>query len=620
MMDWLRKPGLRWLRSVWLGLGLGLLAGCFEAVQIVAMLRLDLSLTEGVLLTLACALAGALVAVPVALLVGLVVQWVGRAWMDAKAYAASMGLSAFFLSGFYLWHATANMVQMERGPAAFIAMALCPVGVCGVVWLNAGYWLRREEIGAKVKLGWNGFALLATLVFALACGLVGQGRSYGSGKALEGDPNVLVITVDTLRRDHVGAFDPESPARTPNIDALGEGEGALVFLDAVTPTPETAPAHASIFTSLHPLRHEVLSNGDSLGRGHVTLAERLESEGYATGAFVSSIAVSQRSGLDQGFEVYDDDFAPVRGLSQVLLFQYMGRLALASGQGHLLAWLLERDGDDTVALAGSWISARKDRPWMVWVHLFEPHAPYEGDGALVDHRALLSEPDLAYTDEQVTELRRLYALEVEDADRLVGELMAAVPDNTIVLFTSDHGEQLGEHDIFFRHHGLYEESVRVPLVVRVPELRGQVEYRIPYQVRLMDLGPTVLKAIKLDPFEPAEGVELLGYGQRIRKKSLVCDLFGRSGPSLSEGCLLGLRSDSQAESEEGVEPSPELRVKYILDGDSEQFYNLYEDPEEQHNIADQQEAAVAACRARVQPSQGRCGDRTTDALRSLGYL
>ena len=607
---------------MWLGLGLGLLAGCFEAVQIVAMFRLDLPITEGALLTLVCALAGALAAAPMALLVGLVVQRVGRTWLDAKAYAFSMGLTAFFLSGFYLWHATANMVAMERGLAAVISMALCPVGVCGVVWLNAGYWLRREEIGAEVKLGWNGFALLVTLVFALGCGLVGQGRTFGSSKALAGDPNVLIITVDTLRRDHVSAFDPESPARTPNIDALGEGEGALVFLDAVTPTPETAPAHASMFTSLHPLRHGVLSNADTLGRAHVTLAERLELEGYATGAFVSSIAVNQRSGLDQGFEVYDDDFAPVRGLSQVLLFQYLGRLALASGQGHLLGWLLERDGDDTVALARGWIEAREDRPWMVWVHLFEPHAPYEGEGAAVDHRALLSKPALAYTDEQVTELRRLYALEVEDADRLVGELMEVVPANTIVIFASDHGEQLGEHDIFFRHHGLYDESVRVPLIVRVPELRGQVEYRIPYQVRLMDLGPTVLKSIKLDPFEPAEGVELLGYGQRLRKKSLVCDLFGRRGPSLSEGCLVGLRSGSQKESEEGPEPGPELRVKYILEGEAEEFYNLYEDPAEQHNIAGQQEGAVTACRARVQPSQQRCGDgdRTSDALRSLGYL
>jgi len=386
----------------------------------------------------------------------------------------------------------------------------------------------------------------------------------------------------------------------------------------VTPTPETGPAHASMFTSLHPLRHEVLSNADSLGRAHTTLGERLRDEGYATGAFVSSYAVNRRSGLDQGFEVYDDDFAPVRGLSRILLVQYLSTVAMASGQGHRLEWLLERDGDDTVELASRWVVARGERPWFAWVHLFEPHAPYEGAAATVDHRALLSDPDVVFTAEQEEELRRLYALEVEDADRIVGELMAVVPENTIVVFTSDHGEMLGEHGIQFRHHGLYDPVLRVPLIVRMPEIRGQVEVEIPYQVRLMDIAPTILKAIKLDPFEPTEGVALQGFGQRIKKKSLVCDLFGRKGPALDEGCLLGLRSDSKAEED----PDAQLRVKYILDGDGDEFYNLVEDPAESRNIADQQPAAVEACRARVEPDAGRCGERdfTTDALKSLGYF
>lgn len=623
MMDWLRNPRLRWLRSMWFAVGLGMVAGCFEAVQIVAMLRLDLSLAQGAVLTLCCAAAGAVVGLPAGLVAGLFVQVAARNQLDSKAYAMAMGLTGFLLSGFYLWQATANMVAMERGVAAVLAMAVCPVGVSGVIWLNAGYWLRREEVGAEVRVGWNSFALLTTLVFALGCGLVAQGRVFGGRAALEGDPNVLIITVDTLRRDHVSLFEADSPASTPNIDGLAEGGSSLVFLDAVTPTPETAPAHASLFTSLHPLRHEVLSNADSLATGHTTLAEVLEDEGYATGAFVSSFAVHRRSGLDQGFEVYDDDFAPVRGLSQVLLVRHLARLALASGQGHRMEWLLERDGGDTVGLASSWIEARGEQPWMAWVHLFEPHAPYEGEGASVDHRALLSDPDHVYTDEEAHELRRLYALEVEQADALVGELMASIPDNTIVVFTSDHGEQLGEHDIFFRHHGLFDEVVRVPLILRLPELKGQVETLIPAQVRLMDVAPTVLRAIRLDPLEPTEGVELLGYGLRTRQKSLICDLFGRKGPSLSEGCLAGLRSDSkQKEGEEG--PPGELRVKYITDGQVEQFYNLVEDPSELDDISGQQQGAVEACRDRVAPSLDRCGgegeDWTVGALKSLGYL
>ena len=184
------------------------------------MLRLDLQFGEAVAMVWASAFAGVLVSIPAGLVVGVFVQLVGKNWLDSKAYARMMGLTAFLLSGFYLWHATANMLAMGRGAAAVIAMAVCPIGLAGVVWLNAGYWLRREEIGGEVKLGWNSFAVLVTLLMSLACAGVAVNSVYGSSKALSGDPNVLVITVDTLRRDHVSAFEPDSPSQTPNIVSL----------------------------------------------------------------------------------------------------------------------------------------------------------------------------------------------------------------------------------------------------------------------------------------------------------------------------------------------------------------------------------------------------------------
>ena len=599
-------------------------------VEIVSTLSLSLSVAEGALLSLGCSLSGAIVAMCVALPVGIVLQLVGKNWRDSVFISAACAGVAFFLSGFYLWHAAGNLVDMERIPSA-LAMAACPIGVAGVVWFNAGYWGRREELGGESKLGWTGFALLLGSLIGVAAGAAGAHQNYGSARALEGDPNVLLVTLDTTRRDHISAYD-NAKANTPNLKRLGE-EG-VVFLDAVTPLPETGPSHASMFTSLHPLRHRVLSNADPLDRGYITVAERLEEEGYATGAFLSSFAVNTRSGLNQGFQVYDDDFVPgLRGWSRILFVQYALRGVMASGQPHLVPWLLERSGQQTVDHASTWIEDRGTRPWFAWVHLFEPHAPYESPDALVDHRALLSDPHHSFTEEEIAELQRIYALEVEQVDALVGQLMELLDrtdsaQRTLIIVVGDHGEQLGEHEIFFHHHGLYDESIQVPLILRYPPLKPHVK-RVPQQVRVMDVAPTILKTIKLDPFKPTEGVELLGYAQGVRKKSLVCDLVGRSGPVLGSGCLVGLRTTSRQAVAEGEEENPEeLRVKVIFDAEGGvEFYNLGEDPIEAENLASQQVNAVNAARARAEASLKDFECEAVElpaweqeALRSLGYL
>ena len=634
-MSWLRDPSRRWLRVIQLGVGIGMVAGAFEMVQIVSLLKLELTPVQGIQLGAVSVLCGVLVAVGAAVPAGLAVQFGMRSKLDSQAYAAGMATTAFLVAAFFLWHAASDMWAQGRGWLPVGAMALCPIGVGGVVWFNAGYWGRREEIGAHHKLGWTGVsALLAVLLVGVATFLA-TGKSYGSPKALEGDPNVLIVTIDTLRRDHVSVYD-DAKAITPHLEALAED--GIVYLDAVTPTPETTPAHASLMTTLHPLRHEVLSNAGVLSRGHVTLAERLEDEGYATGAFVSSFAVRGQTGLAQGFELYDDDFAPVRGLTRILFVEYALAGLMWSGQPHLAPWLLERDGDDTIALANDFIVRQGDKPWFVWVHLFEPHAPYESPDATVDHRELLSNPGHDYTESQVAELRRIYAQEAQDADRLFGELMATVEatgaaDRTMVVVTADHGEALGEHDIWFHHHGLYEEVVRIPLIVKAPGLRVY-EDRVPHQVRIMDIAPAVLRYIKLDPLEPTEGVDLLGYAQKVRKKSLVADLLGRETSALDAGCLLGLRAPSklapvegETESDSGPPEDAEGRVKFLVrpDDEAQEFYDLVADPVEAMNLIDEQTEAASAAMSRLRPSfQAGCGvlpgSADLRALEALGYV
>ncbi|MCK6521323.1 sulfatase [Myxococcota bacterium] len=646
-MNLLLRPSTRWLRVATLAIGIGLLAGGIEAAQRGLTSALDLSFTEALLVGLCGCGLGALLAAPIGAVVGGALQLIGRRWLDSKVLAASMGLTTFFVALVYVLQTVLELLEVGRTPGA-LAMLGTPVGFAGMVWTNASYLFRKEELGRPARGSWLGVSTVGALVLCLIGAGMSSQRGYGSSRALAGDPNVLLITIDTLRRDHVSAYGL-GLAKTPNLDKLADS--GVLFLDAVTPTPETAPAHATLFTSLHTLRHKVLSNGDSLEEGHVTLAERLEEEGYATAAFVSSYAVNHQTGLDQGFELYDDDFftAP-RGLGQLTLARYAVKLLFAAGLPHLAPRLLERDGALTVELAGRWIADRGERPWFAWVHLFEPHAPYEAPGAAVDHRALLTNPGHVYTDAEAAELRRLYALEVERVDALVGQLLetlaaAGADERTLVIVTADHGEQLGEHGIQFHHHGLYDESIRVPLIVRPPggALRGRV---VPQQVRLMDVAPTALKVITLDPMKLSEGVELLRYATGEQTQSLVADLFGRETADLSQGCLFGLRSawaEAPAAPPADAPPGPDgtpapaapaetgARVKYILDPDAqtELLFDLVKDPGEQTNIAAAQVLAVQAARARAAPAAKStpCGQRSGGLglgeqrmLEALGYV
>lgn len=620
-MSRLLRPSWRWVRSGVLAAGLGLVAGGFESLLIALTAPLSLGFQDGVVLGLCAMAAGAALGGLIGLFVGAALQRPMRAWEDARAYSALVGGSAFLLCGFYFWTGALDFWAAERVPAA-LSMACWPVGVAGLVWVNAKYYARREELGAEARLGWRWVSLGLGLALVLLSAWLGGRERFGSAQALDGDPNVLIVTIDTLRRDHVGAYGGTAAA-TPHLDRLA-AEGVR-FDDAVTPTPETAPAHASLFTALHPLRHRVLSNGGRLPDGITTLAERLEAEGYATGAFVSSFAVSHGVGLDQGFEVYDDDFAPVRGLGQLTAARWATRALMRLGAPHRVPWLLERRGVDTVDLALGWVSQRGAHPWLLWVHLFEPHAPYEAPDATVDHRALLSQPGHTYTEAERAELRRLYAREVEAADAQVGRLLDALDagglrERTLVLVTADHGEQLGEHGIDFHHHGLYEESVRVPLLLRAPGKRFR-DAVVPHQVRLLDVAPTALEWIGLDPFEPAEGVELFGYPLGLRRLSLVADLVGRASADSGDGCLLGMRA-------EATQGEDARRVKYILSPATgeERLYALDTDPGELTDIGAAQPQALEACRARVAPSveaadcSAELSPSTRAGLEALGYL
>jgi arylsulfatase A-like enzyme/Tfp pilus assembly protein PilF len=288
-------------------------------------------------------------------------------------------------------------------------------------------------------------------------------------------PNVVLITIDTLRADHLGSYGA-TEAETPNLDRLA-AEGVR-FANAASTVPFTLPAHSSLMTGTYPPYHGVRENvGYTLDARLPTLAGSLAAAGWATGGFVSAFVLDGRWGIGRGFDTYFDDFEPPES----------GSTNLAS---------VQRDGAETVAAAVRWLDEGRQEPFFLWLHLFEPHDPY-----------LPPEP---YRSRHPG---RPYDGEVAYADALVGRLRQALVerglfDRLLLVVTGDHGEGLGQHGEGFHGFFVYDSTIHVPLIVRAPSAaRGGTV--VDAAVSHVDLLPTILEAAGVEPPAHAQGRSLL---------------------------------------------------------------------------------------------------------------
>ena len=286
--------------------------------------------------------------------------------------------------------------------------------------------------------------------------------------------NLLVITVDTLRADHLPAYGFDDVA-TPAISRLAQ-EGVR-FESAFSPVPLTLPAHASLFTGLQPFRHGVRDNGGFyLDPERATLASILKGNGFQTAAFVSAFVLDSRWGLSNGFDHYFDDFT------------------ISSGDLAAMA-RVQRPAGETWSRARQWLEQHPDGRFFVWLHLFDPHTPYAPP-----------EPFRAQY------AGRPYDGEIAYSDSIIGEALGFLEarqalDQTLVVLLSDHGEGLGDHGE--AEHGLfaYDSTLRVPWIVRLPAggRRGAVVDR---PVGLVDVAPTVLGLLGYAPPPGLDGADL----------------------------------------------------------------------------------------------------------------
>jgi len=413
----------------------------------------------------------------------------------------------------------------------------------------------------------TGFGVVA-LAILLAAGC--RGREVGPFA----DAPILLVSIDTLRADHLAAYGYRA-GRTPRLDALARD--GVVFEDVYSHCPLTLPAHASLFTGLLPPHHGVRDNlGFALDPSRRTLAARYHAAGVATGGAVSAYVLRRATGIGAGFDWFDDAI-PIdithRGLAEQ-----------------------QRDGAITVEAVSSWIEARGGQRFFAFLHLYEPHTPYT--------------PPPAYRD-----LGHPYDGEIAYADELIGRLVdrlaaRGILDRAIVAVTSDHGEGLGDHGE--AEHGLfvYRESVRVPWILRLPG-RLRAGTRVSGVVAQADIAPTLLDLSGLE----ARGMD------GISRRAAVAGTPVAARPVYSETLFPHYHfgwSELLAATDE--------RLRYIR-APRPELYDVRDDPGEKRNLVASWPQAAAGLQTWVEAQAGGAPPAPAavpldlrERMQALGYL
>ncbi len=500
-------------------------------------------------------------------------------------------------------------------------------------------------------------------------------------------PTVLLVTIDTIRADHLSCYG-HGRHTTPVIDRL-TSEG-LLFRNTLALVPLTTPSHSSIFTGLNPRSHAVLGNSWHLGKSFKTLAEHFRDAGYATAAFVSAVVLDPRCGLDRGFDHYSAIARP--GPEMAL---HVPRPGNPTGEGDDADRTRrisgrQRRGQETVDEALAWMKAQDSgKPLFVWVHLYDPHQPYDppqpyrelfgperGDRNLSailrpgfderEHEREFNQTDqrvreeleqrhgrsrrglggagpiipaASLSDDERERVNELYDGEVVYADYQVGRLLAwlkgrGLYEESVVAVMGDHGETLGEHrDYYGHHHVLFDSSLLIPLVIRLPGTSGGKV--LPVTATTADVVPTLLGGLGMASPGGLDGRNLLGGPV---SRPVYCETY------------LGVRPGRMPEEMERRSPYGPIaagihqhavrdgRWKMVIAGgveDAPMLFDLQTDPGEQTDVAGSHEALVKAlsrhwqrwCEAHALPEPSRerrsapgVDEEMKDKLRQLGYV
>ena len=418
-------------------------------------------------------------------------------------------------------------------------------------------------------------AMLAAWILFAGLPVVAQ-QSPAPKAAGKTQPNIILISVDTLRADRLRSISPSAEA-TPNIDKLLQG--GTVFSQETAMVPLTLPSHVSMLTSTYPFVSGVEDNGERLAPGAVTLAGTLRSHGYQTAAFLGSFVLDRRFGLDQGFDTYDSPAVSLNSDS--------------TDPGDI-----KRKGEAVADAAEAWLGAHSDRSFFLFLHLYDLHTPYNLSAAEEAKYGKGYEGELRYIDHVIGGFRDYLA-----AHDLV--------NRSLIVFTSDHGEGLGDHGETTHGFFIYQSTLHVPLMIHWPAGKTPMAERVDIPATLLDLSPTILDAVRIPVPKEMQGVSMLGTRppRYVFSESLYPQRhFGSSA-------LAALRSG---------------HYKYI-EAPRPEFYDLAQDPGELTNLYPGKVSVAAAYRERLtqlratyksrnEARSNALSPRAIERLHALGYL
>ncbi len=425
------------------------------------------------------------------------------------------------------------------------------------------------------------------MVFALLTPLFIFPFFLSAASPSDDPPNVVLITIDTVRPDHLGCYGYRS-IETPHLDAIAEA--GVRFTNAYTPVPITLPAHSVMLTGTYPMRtgmHDF--SGNRLNASQPTLATLLHARGYTTGAVLGSAVLDSRFGLNRGFDFYYDHFDFSR-LDEKNIDAMM------------------RPGNEVIDRALGWLGGSRRKPFLLWVHLYDAHHPYNPPPPyLQKYRTHPYDGGIAFVDAQV--------------GRLVTYLKAkGIFDRTLIVVAGDHGEGLGEHGEKTHGFFIYESTLHVPLIFKLPAGSGQQKPVVDDSANLADLLPTVLEIVGASRPKEAQGRSLVPYmagkPNTAPAENYAETYLPRIHFNWSE--LRGVR----------------YRQYHFIDAPRPELYDLSADPHELKNLYSTQRAVANELRKRLgqlitrfTPASGEKTAETTgldpalmERLKSLGYV
>lgn len=561
---------------------------------------------------------------------------------------ASLALSILICVLFrkFIYARLANLFSLQRMLLLHLIALSISILLIGIVY-DAGLWKWIAILVFVLTLiftitaifsqhvGDNNLLLLLLNIGFICC-LMLMFLIHPGGSKSE-NPPIILITIDTLRPDHLGCYG-NTDVTTPNINQVSSN--GIQFNEAISQSPRTGPSHISILTGLYPKHHGAIDNGDWISNNVITLPEILSTRGYTTAAFLSGWTLKDEAcGLRSRFDLYQENFSSWKYFPESIfkIRLYMAFLTVAK-EFVPHPFKAERPATKTTDAAIKWIKSHCDRSFFLWVHYYDPHVPYEPPKRFrnksdedenvelnpnwwrwssgkreelvsdsVSQETMISyyNGEISYVDEEIGRLQKV----MDDLD---------LTDDLIQIVTADHGESLGEHNYYYAHDDLYDVCLRVPLIMKW-NAENDLPHGVDEPVRLIDLTPTVL--------------EILGINTanlQFDGKSVLSDLKNQ-GKTETEKSFATLIENNEMYS---------IRYKgYKLiwtsakwdeehrDPQKEELYDLSADPGEEENIIDANPEVLVELRKLLAEFKKEKVDVPTELtnevkkrLRSLGYI